>query len=142
MIKYDKIYYRGGIGIFLYDKKEKSFDVYNFAASRDDLVCYRRAQMEQIPEQERVFMAEAHIDPYEDSLLFEKYTGKTFNERVLSAGYADNDSEERKQSNAYRRYHVLKRNNSSKENNKRLLEGYVLGYLADRSVVQIQFREL
>ncbi len=128
--------------MFLYDKKEKSLDVYDFTANKDDLIDYRMTQMEQIPESERIFVAETHIDPYGDLLLFEKYTGKTFNYEVLSASYADNYSEERKKSDVYRRYHVLKSDNRSKRNNEMLLDYYVFGHLADRSVVQIQYPEI
>lgn len=128
--------------MFLYDKNKKSLDIYDFTASKEDLINYRITQMEQIPETERVFVAETHIDQYGDSPLFEKYTGKTFNDKILSASYADNDSEKRKNSDAYRRYHVLKNDNRSKINNKMLLDYYEGGHLTDRSVVKIQYPEI
>ena len=128
--------------MFLYDKKRKSLDVYDFTANKDDLVDYRMTQMEQIPETERIFVAETHVGPYGDSPLFEGYTGKTFNDQVLSASYADNDSEERKKGDAYRYYHVLRSDNISKRNNEILLDCYELGHLTDKSVVQIQYSEI
>lgn len=128
--------------MFLYDKKENSLDVFSFTACNDDLKCYRITQMKQIPKTERIFVAETHIGQYDDSLLLEAYTGETFNDKILSASYADNDSEERKNSNAYRRYHVLKSDHRSKSHNELLLNYYVSGYLTDRSVVQIQYPEI
>ena len=128
--------------MFLYDKKDKYLDVYDFTASRNDLVNYRMTQMEKLPEDEKVFIAETHVDPYGDIPLFEKYTGKTFNDSIIPASYADNDSEERKESNAYRRYHVLKSDRRSKRNNEILLDCYGYGHLSDNRVVQIQYAEM
>ena len=128
--------------MFLYDKKDKYLDVYDFTASRSDLANYRMTQMKELPEDEKVFIADTRVDPYGDILLFEKYTGEIFNDEVLTASYVDNDSEERKTSNAYRRYHVLKADRRSKENNDNLLACYGYGHLSDKPVVQIQYAEM
>ena len=127
--------------MFLYDKKDKSLDIYDFTANKNDLVNYRMAQLEQLPEDDRVFVAETHIDPYGDIPLFEQYNVETFNDLILPANYADNDSEERKNGDAYRRYHVLKRDRRSKRNNEILLDCYRYGFLSDRPIVQIQYDE-
>ena len=112
--------------MLLYDKKEKSLDVYDFSASKDNLIYYRMTQMEKIPKTERFFVAETHTDPYGDSPLFEEYTGKVFNDRLLLASYADNDSEERK-NNAYRRYHVLKNDRIIEKKKDILLNSFIYG---------------
>ena len=93
--------------MFLYDKKDKCFDVYDFTASRNDLVDYRMIQMEKIPKDEKVFIAETRVGHYGDIPLFEMYTSKTYDDSVVPASFADDDSEEKK-SNGYRCYHFLK----------------------------------
>ncbi len=122
--------------MFLYDKKENSFDVYDFTAKKDDLISYRKNQIEKIPEEERIFIAETHTDPYGYySPLFERYTGNTFNDRILFASDADNDA------NNDICYHILKRDNRSKVNNELLLNCYIFGHLEDRSVIRIKYSQ-
>ena len=128
--------------MFLYDQKDKAFEVYEFNANKDDLINYRILQMKTIPENERIFLAETHVDPYNELLLFENYTKIPHNSKTLLAEYADNEDRKNSIDNAYHRYHVLKTDNMCQKDNEILLNLYYNGQLADKNVVQIQYLKM
>lgn len=134
--------------MFLYDKKDNSIDVYDFTASEENLEKFRKEQMEQIPQDERIMFAETHVKLYGETPLLKAHIGKNFNNEILLSDYADN--EEIKDTDKYGRYHVLKNDKGNdkendKENDKKheiLLDLYIHGQFTDRSVVRIQYPEI
>lgn len=123
--------------MILYDKRDESLDIYELVAHKDELVKYRKKQMKQIPDNERIFVAETRVDPYGETPLLENYAGKITSGRVINAEYADN--EKRKENNAYGRYHVLKKNFQNLSDNNILLDSYYNGTLVNSGVIRIQY---
>lgn len=126
--------------MFLYDKKEKSLDVYDFTASKESLEKFRMEQIEQIPKDERIMFAETHVKLYGQTPLLKEYIGKNSNNEILSSDYADN--EERKNNDPYGRYHVLRNDKRSDKDHEFLLDLYIHGHFVDKSIVQIQYQEM
>jgi len=116
--------------MYLYDKKEKSLDVYSFDANQWVMFEYRERQMLQIPEKNRVLVAEAYSHDVGESPLFEFYANR-FDETIIPMEYANSKRDEL-------RYHFLRTGKTSKRNREILLDSYYFGHLSDRNVARLQ----
>lgn len=116
--------------MFLYDKKEKSLDVYSFNGYEEDMIQYREDQMLQIPEMDRVFMAESYSHDMGESPLFEFYAERLDTE-IIPMEYANSKR-------GKLRYHFLKTGPTSKRNKEILLDCFYYGHLSDRKIARIQ----
>ena len=74
--------------MFLYDKKEKSLDVYSFNGKQQDMIQYRENQMLQIAERDRVVVAESYSHDMGESPLFEFYA-KRLDTEIIPMEYAN-----------------------------------------------------
>lgn len=126
--------------MLLYDKKEKSLDVYDFNASQDSLANFRKNKIKPGPDDildeiEIILIAKTRIfqrkySSYGPKPLFEVYTK---DDRILSANYAD-DCRDNGFSSCVE-YHDLIKDSY----NERLINCYINGHLANRNVVRIEY---
>ena len=117
--------------MFLYDKKEKSLDVYSFNDDKPDIIGYRMNQMFKIPERERVVVAKSFSYDDNDTPLFERYQ-KQFDTIVIPMILANEKENEL-------RYHLLKTVGiTSRRNREILLDSYYFWHLSDRKIARIQ----
>ena len=74
--------------MFLYDKKENSIAVYSFNGNKEDMIEYRQNQMLQIPERDRVVIAESYSYDMSEAPLFEQYA-EHFDTKIIPMEYAN-----------------------------------------------------
>ncbi|MBO5096023.1 MAG: hypothetical protein J6B98_04035 [Bacilli bacterium] len=116
--------------MFLYDKKENSIDVYSFNGNTEAMIAYRQKEMLQIPEKDRVVVAESYSYDMGEAPLFEQYA-EHFDTKIIPMEYANLKKD-------CFRYHFLVSNITSKRNKNILLDSYYSGQLSDRNVARIQ----
>lgn len=116
--------------MFLYDKKENSIDVYTFNGNSEAMIEYRQNQMLQIPERQRVVVAESYSYDMGEAPLFEQYA-EHFDTKIIPMEYANLKKD-------CFRYHFLVPNITSKRNKNILLDSYYSGQLSDKTVARIQ----
>lgn len=116
--------------MFLYDKKENSIDVYSFDENKESMTEYRKSKMLEIPERDRVVVAESYNYDMGESPVFEFYA-KKFDTTIIPMKYVNFK-------NGSLSYHFLKTGKTSKRNKKILLDSYYFGNLSDRNVARIQ----
>ncbi len=116
--------------MFLYDKKDNALDVYSLTGNKQAMTEYRQRKMLEIPERDRVLVAESYSHDMSEAPLFEFYA-KQFDTTIIPMEYANSTR------NGLR-YHFLKTNQASKKNKETLLDSYYFGHLSDRSVARIQ----
>lgn len=116
--------------MFLYEKKDNSLDVYSFIGNEQAMTEYRRSKMLEIPEKDRILVAESYCDDMSEPPLLEFYV-KKFDTSIIpmeSLNYQVNEL----------RYHFLKVAKANKINNNKLLDSYYCGNLSDKSVARVQ----
>lgn len=116
--------------MFLYDKKEKSLDVYSFVEDSQAIREYRQSKILEIPERDRVVVAESYSQDMSEIPLFEFYA-EQFDINTIPMEYANSQEKNL-------RYHLLKKGKTSKRNRDILLDKFYSGELTDRNIARIQ----
>ena len=60
--------------MLLYEINNDILEVYDFSAKKEVLEEYRKRQMQKIPEDERILIAETRISNWSDTPLFESFS--------------------------------------------------------------------
>lgn len=116
--------------MFLYDKKEKSLDVYSFVEDSQAIREYRQSKILEIPERDRVVVAESYSQDMSEIPLFEFYA-EQFDINTIPMEYVNSQEKNL-------RYHLLKKGKTSKRNRDILLDKFYSGELTDRNIARIQ----
>lgn len=96
--------------MLLYDKKEKTIDIYEFSADANDLFNYRKQQMEKIPKEEIFYIATAYPRDKDDKPILEKQ-GNSFNSKIIPMWYL----------NSSQHFHFFNTDDKISEGQKQLL---------------------
>lgn len=115
--------------MYLYDKKDKTIDVYSFDANEIVMKAYRETQMQQIPENKRVYIAESYSPELSTTPIL-ALSEKELDQRIFSMEEANS-----RQDNG--NYHLLSSDKTSRRNREILLDSFYYGHLSNRNVARI-----